>query len=167
MTSMRFFEGFMPLQMLVELAVVLGIFSLISYGFEKVGLKLNKLFQAVVLLAFCVWYLKIRLYPPLPMTMVQMYTVVAGIGIFGWVSSNEAYWEEVRQPIVAVLDGATLLARAARIIVVVALPLLLGDYAYSVMKPGDVNVDAPVELRIYHPAPPSKIVVYSPEDFKR
>lgn len=167
MKSLPFIEGFMPLQMFLEVALALGFLSLISGAIEKAGWKPNKLFQAVVLFGFCIWYLRYRIYPPLPLTVVQTYAVVAGLGIFGWVSSNEGYWQEVRQPILVMLDGATPLAWAARVLVVAALPLLVGAYVYSVMKPADVNASAPIDLRTYHPAPPRTITVYSPEDFKR
>ena len=167
MTSLPFLEGLMPVQLFVEVALALGIFSLVPAGLERLGWNLNKLFQAAALFAFAIWYLRYRVYPPLPLNVVQTYATVAGLAIFGWVSSNEPYWQEVRRPIVAMLDGATPVARAVRVVMFVAMPVLVGVYAYDQMKPPDADANVPIELRTYNPAPPAQFQLYSPEDFKR
>ncbi len=34
-------------------------------------------------------YFRYRVYPPLPLSMVVTALVVAGVGVFGWVSSHD------------------------------------------------------------------------------
>ncbi len=160
-------EGMMPVQFVVELAVLFAVLTLATYLLQRRGYRLNKLLQATTAFAVLFLYLRYRLYPPLPFSVLATYLVVSAFGIWGWVSSNEAYWEDFRRPIIAVVNGQTRALRAARAVVLVLLPLLVGAWAYSTMRPPDPGTNAPVDLRIYHPAPPATITVYSPEDFRR
>src|SRR5437867_4044661 len=126
MSSIPFIEGFAPIQLLLEMAVLVGAFVLISHYLEKRGIKGNKLFQATGLLALAFAYLKYRVYPPMPFSTLAIYITTIAIGIFVWVSSTEGYWKSFSEPILAVMDGKTRTARLIRVIALVLLPVLVG-----------------------------------------
>ncbi len=166
MHSLPFLDGIMPIQPFLELAALFGLFTLGAYWLERQGHPLNKLFQATASFAIAYWYLKYRLYPPLPFNMLITCLAVAGLAVCGWVSSNETYWQDCRRPLLAVLDGETTRTRAIRLCVLVALPLGIGLWSYATLLPLDPSANGPIDLRTYHPAPPSEITIYSPEDFR-
>src|SRR2546425_7737747 len=66
------------------------------------------------------------------------------IGIFMWVSSTEASWQDFRKPCIAVVDAKTPTTRIIRAVSVVLLPFLVGFLGYNSMKP---STDEPIELR--------------------
>lgn len=167
MRSLPFVEGMMPIQLFLELAGIFGVLTLAVYWLQRFGYRLNKLFQAIATFAIVYGYLRYRLYPPLPFSIFATYLVGASVAIWGWVSSNEAYWKDFCRPLTAMIDGDTPGTRAILTAAVVALPLLVGIWIYSVLLPPDPSTTAPVELRTYNPAPPPEIIVYSPEDFRR
>lgn len=167
MRSLQLFEGMMPMQVLVELALIFGAFTVIAWGAEKLGYRLNKLFQSAVAGATVYWYVTYRIYPPIPLSVRSMMYVVAAIGIWGWVSATETYWKDFLKPIVAVLDAQTPVTRALRGVLVVVIPILASVIALSFTLPPDPSTRGPIELRTSHAAPPASIVVYTPEDFRR
>ena len=167
MHSLPLIDGFMPIQPFVELALLFSVLTLGAFCLEQHGYHLNKLFQAVIAFAIVYWYLKYRLYPPLPFTIFVTCLTVASLGIWGWVSSNDVYWREFCRPLIAVLDGNTVRVRVTRKMVVVVLPMLAAIWTYSVLLPPDPSANGPIELRTYNPAPPAEITVYSPDDFRR
>lgn len=167
MHSLPLINGLMPIQPFLELAVIFGVLTLVAFWLEQRGYHLNKLFQATAAFAIVYWYLKFRLYPPLPSKTFVTCLTVASLGIWGWVSSNEIYWKDFCQPLITVMDGNTVRPRAIRRMVVILLPILAAIWTYNVLLPPDPSTTAPVELRAYHPAPPAEITVYSPEDFRR
>ncbi len=164
MTSLPLIQGFMPLQALVEIALLLGLCSAIAYVLERNGLKLNKLFQVGVLFSLLILYWVVRIYPPLPFSILAIYITGIALGIFGWVSSNEKFWKDFKKPILATLDGVNRPARIARGILVIAIPVAVGLLIFQSML---FVVNEPVELRVYHPAPPATITVDNPKNFPR
>lgn len=159
-------EGVMPIQPFVELAFIFGVLTLVAYWLEQRGYRLNKLFQAAAAFAIVYWYFKYRLYPPLPSkTFVTCMTVTA-LGIWGWVSSNEPYWADFCRPLIAMMDGNTFRTRAIRMTVAVVLPILAALSVYNGLLPLDPVANRPIEFRVYHPAPPAEMIVYSPQDFQ-
>jgi hypothetical protein len=167
MHSLPLVYGFMPIQPFLELAVIFGVLTLGAFWLEQRGCRLNKLFQAIAAFAIVYWYLRSRLYPPLPFSIFATYLVGASVAIWGWVSSNEEYWEDFSRPLIAVMDRETARMRAIRTLLVVLLPLVVGSGIFYKLLPPDPSTVAPVELRTYNPAPPAEIIVYSPEDFRR
>lgn len=163
--SLPFIDGFMPIQPFLELAGIFGLLTLAAYWLEQHGFGLNKFFQTIVAFTIVFWYVKYRLYPPLPFTAVVIFLTVAALGIWGWVSSTEAYWIDFCRPIRAVLDGSTALTHAIRTALLVVLPILVGLWAYHLMLPINPSVNGPSDLRAYHPAPPAEITIYPPEAF--
>jgi hypothetical protein len=157
MQSLEFVEGYMPMQMLAEMAVLLGALIFISHCFEKKGVKINKLFQATGLQVLAMAYLKYRVYPPMPFSTFAMYTTTIAIGIFVWVSATEESWQDFRKPILAVLDGTTRSTRVIRMLVLVLLPILIGVIAFTMFKP---VIYEPIELRVHYPAPPRSVTVH-------
>ena len=164
MTSLPLIQGFMPLQALVEIALLLGLCSTIAYILERNGLKLNKLFQVAVLFGLLIFYWVVRIYPPLPFSILAIYITGIALGLFGWVSSSETFWKDFTKPILATLDGVNRPARIARGIMVIAIPIAIGLLIFQSML---FVVHEPIELRTYHPAPPAMVTVDNPKDFPR
>src|SRR5437764_7856479 len=100
MRSLPFVKGMMPVQLLFELAVLFGVLTLTAYLLQRHGYRLNKLFQAAIAFAIVFLYFRYRLYPPLPFSMFATCLVAAAFGIWGWVSSNDAYWKDFCRPII-------------------------------------------------------------------
>lgn len=165
--SLPLFDGLMPIQPFVELAAVFGSLTLLVYRLHRLGYRFNKLFQSVAAVAIVYWYLRYRIYPPLPFSIFATYMAGACLAIWAWVSSNEEYWEDFRRPLIQVMDAHTKRTRVIRTVMLVLLPLVMAGWTYGVLVPPDPSTTAPVELRTYHPAPPAEIIVYSPEDFRR
>lgn len=160
-------DGMRPIQPFLELAAIFGLLTLVVYWLQRFGYRFTKLFQSIAAAAIVYWYLRYRLYPPIPFTIVATYMVGACFAIWGWVSSNEEYWEDFRLPLIRVIDGDTPRKRVTRAMIVVLLPVVIAGWTYSVLLPPDPSKNGPIELRTYNPAPPAEITVYSPEDFPR
>jgi hypothetical protein len=158
MLTGKLVEGYMPMQMLIEMG---GFAILCIWAFylldKKMGVKVNKLAQATGLFLFSIIYFTYRIYPPIPFSVRAIYGIMTLIGIFMWVSSTEESWKDFRKPIIAVADATTATTRMIRAVVVVLLPFLVGFLSYNSMKP---NVDEPIELRTVHPAPPASTKVH-------
>lgn len=97
--SLPFIDGFMPIQPFLELAGIFGLLTLAVYWLEQRGFGLNKLFHAVVVFTIVFWYVKYRLYPPLPFTAVVTFLTVAALAIgdgfpqprsTGWISADRS-----------------------------------------------------------------------------
>src|SRR5262245_48706662 len=114
MRSLPFIEGMMPIQLFLELVLIFGVLTLVAYWLRQHGYRLNKLFQAIAAFAIVYWYLRYRLYPPLPFSIFATYVVGTCLAIWGWVSSNEEYWEDFCRPLIMVMDGETPRTRAIR-----------------------------------------------------
>lgn len=154
------FEGFMPLQLLVEFVGLLWIMGGLSLLLEKAGWRVGLLTKAaVVFLVIFVW-LKYRVYPPMPFTILATYLVVSLAAILLWVSSSEKSWQEFRRPIIAVLDAETTLTQVTRAGFLVLLPLLAGLLTWNSLRQ---TIEAPVELRTVGPAPPGSFRLHGKE----
>ncbi|GAC1690434.1 MAG: hypothetical protein NVS9B3_09020 [Gemmatimonadaceae bacterium] len=118
--------------------------------------------QAIVLLAaaYALFRFGIRYGPPLlgvpsapvPRTVVLEYMLIAAVGILVHVSSNEERWRLFKAPLNAVLVDAD--KRWLRLALLVLVPLSLGLATYDQTRP---RVEAPIQLRSIHPAPPRSI----------
>ena len=91
---------------------------------------------------------------PVPRSVVFQYLAIVLVGVLVYVSSDDRRWGEFRAPLHATLvDRDKRWIRGALLVVV---PLLLGAFAWSEARP---RIDAPVQLRSIHPAPPGQISV--------
>jgi mono/diheme cytochrome c family protein len=91
---------------------------------------------------------------PVPRSVVFQYLAIVVVGVLIHVSSDEERWRRFRAPLHATLvDPDKRLVRTALLVIV---PLALGAMAYAQARP---KIDAPVQLRSIHPAPPGQITV--------
>jgi len=157
MTWLKLVEGFMPMQMLFELTLCVGLFALMSYLLKKNGLAIPMFWQGVLFWLFIVLYLKYRIYPPIPFSVRAIYGTVALVAVFLWMSATEADWKKFKQPILNVMDAVTPFHKHLRTGYLVGIPLLLWGFAYSSLVPSQ---EEPIELRTVHPAPPASTKVH-------
>jgi len=78
--------------------------------------------------------------------------LIAVVGVLIFVSSDESRWSQFKQPLHATLVDSD--KRWLRLGLLVVVPVLLGFETYQQARP---RVDAPIELRSIHPAPPGQI----------
>lgn len=89
---------------------------------------------------------------PVPYSVLLQYMFFVVVVVLLHVSSDELRWRRFREPLHAMLvDGDK---RWVRTSLLVVLPLLLGFAVYAQTRP---RVEAPIQLRSIHPAPPSQI----------
>ncbi|MFQ5898696.1 MAG: c-type cytochrome [Candidatus Methylomirabilia bacterium] len=90
--------------------------------------------------------------PPAPWSVVKLFMAVVLLAVLVYVSSDSDSWRAFLSPIRSTLvdDGK----RPLRYAVMVLLPVVIGYYAYTQAAP---KIEAPVELRTIHPAPPGSI----------
>src|SRR4029450_13407109 len=90
--------------------------------------------------------------PAAPWSVLTLYMTIVFLAVMVYVSSDVDSWRSFVRPLWSTLVDPD--KRLLRLVLLVALPLLLGYYAYSqaAAKP-----QAPAELRAVHPAPPGSI----------
>lgn len=120
------------------------------------GFRITAFWQALI--AAVIAYLVFdNAFPPvLPRTLMIQYMIITIIGILLYFAFDDRKWEEFKAPILSTLrdDNKALL----RWFFLAAVPLLVAYVVYGVVKP---SLEAPVELRQVHPAPPASIRVYN------
>ena len=89
---------------------------------------------------------------PVPNSVLAEFMFIALIGILIYVSENDARWDEFKQPIQATLVDED--KRWVRNGFLVLVPLVVGLFTFQVTRP---KVEAPIQLRSIHPAPPASI----------
>lgn len=67
----------MPIQAILEVAGCLLLFSGSNFLLEKIGLGFSKFWSAIFVWIFIQTYLIYRMYPPLPFSVLAMYSVVS------------------------------------------------------------------------------------------
>jgi mono/diheme cytochrome c family protein len=104
----------------------------------------------IVVIAFCVFRFGIR--PPAPWSVIRLYMTIVILATLVYISSDSDSWRAFVRPIWSTLVDPD--RRLLRLVFVLAIPVLLGYYAYTqaAAKP-----EAPAELRAVHPAPPASI----------
>src|SRR2546430_6357991 len=155
--TIRLVEGYMPMQLLAELAFFVAVFTVISYLLKKNGLGIPRFWQGISFWLFIILYLKYRIYPPIPFSVRAIYGTIAMVGVFMWMSGAEDDWKEFKKPILNVLDAATPFHKALRTFYLIAIPIILWGFSYNSFLP---NLDEPIELRTAHPAPPASTKVH-------
>ena len=89
---------------------------------------------------------------PVPASVVLMYMAMALIGVLIYASHEERRWRQFKEPVQRTLVDDDL--RWVRRALLVLLPVLVGFVVYDQTRP---KVEAPIELRSIHPAPPGEI----------
>jgi len=112
----------------------------------------SRFVQAVLVLVIAFVVLRFGIQPPAPWSVLTLYMSIVLLAVLVFVSSDSDAWREFMRPIRATLVSPD--RRHARLGLLIALPLLLGYYAYTqaAAKP-----QAPPELRAVHPAPPASV----------
>ena len=112
----------------------------------------SRFLQAVLILVVSYVVLRWGISPPAPWSVVSLYMSIVLMAVLIFVSSDRDSWSDFVRPI-----WATLVLPERRVVragLMVALPLLLGYYAYTQAA---ARPQAPPELRAVHPAPPDTI----------
>ncbi len=120
------------------------------------GFRITAFWQALIA-AVLAWLIFDNAFPPvLPKTLMIQYMIITIIGILLYFAFDDKKWSEFKAPILATLqdDDKALL----RGFFLIAIPLLAAYVTYGVVKP---SLEAPVELRQVHPAPPSAVRAYN------
>ncbi len=157
MTWLKLVEGYMPMQMISELAGSILVFALVNWALNRAGMGIPKFWAGVGVWIYIQLYLKYRIYPPIPFSVRAIYGTVSGCGIFMWVSGSEDAWQEFKRPIINVMDGISGFHKGMRTVALIVIPLALGGFAYNSFLP---SFEEPIELRTVHPAPPATTKVH-------
>ncbi len=120
------------------------------------GFRIAAFWQALI--AAVVAYLIFdNAFPPvLPRTLMIQYMIITIVGILLYFAYDDKKWEEFKAPILSTLRDDN--KAPLRWFFLAAVPLLVAYVVYGVVKP---SLEAPVELRQVHPAPPASIKVYN------
>ena len=118
-------------------------------------MRIPAFYQAILVIAVAYLIFDNAFPPVLPKTLMIQYMIITVVGVLLYYSFEDARWAEFLSPIQAVLrdDNKTIL----RAFFLIAIPSLTGWITYQNIKP---TLDAPVELRQVHPAPPSSLKLY-------
>ncbi len=92
---------------------------------------------------------------PIPASLMTMYMFFVIVGVFMAFTFTEEGARAMAAPIRALVENPAL--RPVRNIVFLLVPLAAGAFTYTKMLP---SLEAPVELRTIHPAPPSTFKAY-------
>ncbi len=125
----------------------------------KSRFRIPRLLQAVLAVAFFyaafVILFDVVLDHLIPASLLTMYMFFIVSGVFMVFTFTEESMRELVAPIKALVEDPS--KKLARNLVFALVPLAGGYFAYSQMLP---SIEAPVELRAIHPAPPSSAKIY-------
>jgi DMSO reductase family type II enzyme heme b subunit len=117
--------------------------------------KITAFWQAT-LVVIAVYLVLDNAFPPLmPKALMIQYMTITVVSVLLYFSFDDKRWAEFKAPINAVLTKDSL--RLVRLLFLIAIPSLVAFTVYDAVKP---SLDAPLELRQAHPAPPSKMKVF-------
>jgi DMSO reductase family type II enzyme heme b subunit len=112
----------------------------------------GRFLQAVLVLAAAFLLFKYGVRPPMPVSLLSLYMGIVLISLLVYVSSDSDSWRAFVRPVWATLVEPR--RRPLRWVLGLAVPLLVGYYAYSQAA---ATAEAPAELRAVHPAPPPTV----------
>ena len=67
--TVRLIEGYMPVQVILELTLFVAGFTGLSYMMGAMGIAFPRFWQGILFWAFILLYLKFRVYPPIPFSV--------------------------------------------------------------------------------------------------
>ena len=105
MTWLKLVEGYMPMQMIMELTGAILLFVVINWSLNRAGMGIPTFWAGIGVWVFIWMYLTYRIYPPIPFSVRAIYGTVTGCGIFMWVSGSEKEWQDFKRPIFNVYHG--------------------------------------------------------------
>ncbi len=119
------------------------------------GFKIPAFWQAVLVVVIAYFVFDNAFPPLLPRTLMVQYMIITIIGVLLYFAFDDKRWEEFKGPILSTLrdDGKG----AVRWLFLITIPAIVGYTTYGLVKP---SLDAPVELRQVHPAPPASVKVF-------
>jgi DMSO reductase family type II enzyme heme b subunit len=112
----------------------------------------GKFLQVLLVLVVAFLLFRYGIQPPMPFSVLSLYMAVTLMAMLVYVSSDSDSWRAFVAVIWATLTDPD--RRGVRLLLTIALPLLVGYYAYSQAA---AKIEAPLELRAVHPAPPDSI----------
>ncbi|HSE95306.1 MAG TPA: c-type cytochrome [Methylomirabilota bacterium] len=112
----------------------------------------GKLLQAALVLLVAFLLFRFAVQPPMPFSLLSLYMAIVLMAVLVYVSSDSDSWRAFVAPIWATLVEPH--RRPLRWGLGILLPALVGYYAYSQAA---ARIEAPVELRAVHPAPPPSV----------
>jgi len=126
---------------------------------QKTRSRVPRLLQAVLVVvgiyaAFRVIF-DVLLGQPIPASLMVMYMFFVIAGVFMVFTFTEERAQELVAPIKALVDDPE--KKNIRNIVFLLVPLMASVVVYHKMQP---SLDAPLELRSIHPAPPSSVKIF-------
>src|SRR5215470_14738819 len=112
----------------------------------------SRFVQAVLILVLAFVILRFGIRPPAPWSVLTLYMAIIFMAVMVFVSSDRDSWRNFITPIWTTMVRPE--RRVLRTALVIAIPLLIGYYAYTQAA---AKAQAPPELRAVHPAPPASI----------
>jgi len=95
-------------------------------------------------------------FPPLlPMAVLVPYMIITITGVLLYFACDDERWNEFKSPITAIIRDDD--KQAIRWGFLIVVPLVAAYATYDIIKP---SLDAPVELRQMHPAPPASFSAF-------
>lgn len=91
----------------------------------------------------------------IPNSLLNMYMFFIVAGVAAVYTFTDEGTEELLAPVKALVEDPS--KKQIRNVVFVVVPVLVAIYTYTQLLPG---IEAPVELRTIHPAPPSTVKIY-------
>lgn len=116
--------------------------------FQMIGIILLIYFSFIVLFDYLLGQV-------IPSSLLRMYMFFVIAGVVAVFTFTDGSTEELLAPIMEMMENPE--KRKVRNAVLTVMPVLVGAYLYSQMVP---SVEAPVELRSIHPAPPSSVKLF-------
>lgn len=131
-----------------------GTDNTIETGMNK-RMRISPFWQAAAIIAGAYLLFTFALPPLIPRALLFQYMSIVVVAVLMYFSFDEARWTQFKAPPKALLFEDRLWLPRALLLAV--LPLLSGYGVYAALKPA---LDAPVELRQAHPAPPGTVRVF-------
>ena len=151
------FEGYMPIELLVIFGIAFAVFVAGNYYLKKIGKGIPAFPQFFLVWITAYLILGYVIAPPIPATLLYTFMGLITIVQFLLISSTDQAWAEFKRPIINTVMAETPAYRGVRTATFVVLPILLGYGTYDFLAP---KFEEPIELRTVHPAPPQAVTVH-------
>ncbi len=116
----------------------------------------SRVFPLSILTWLAVWAaLRFGVQPPIPGSVMGLYLAIVTVSILVYLVADPDRFQAFLDPIVALLREQRLAVPRAGVLI--ALPLLLGWFTYTSVRP---QFDPPFEARTIHPEPPASFKLH-------